>query len=94
MNILLTGEKGYVASYLAEYIGLKCERYILLQKSLRSNSVDSLSLNKIDIVIHAAALVHKKETPQSEDAYLEINTHLTYKLALKSKQAGVKQFIF
>ncbi|MBU5250749.1 NAD-dependent epimerase/dehydratase family protein [Lysinibacillus capsici] len=94
MNILLTGEKGYIANNIAEYIYSRNGPFNILQKSIRYNSLDKLTLNKIETVIHAAALVHKKETPESEAAYFEINMELTIKLALKAKKAGVKQFIF
>ncbi|MED3875802.1 NAD-dependent epimerase/dehydratase family protein [Lysinibacillus capsici] len=94
MNILLTGEKGYIANNIAEYIYSRNGQFNILQKSIRDNSLDKLSLNNIETVIHTAALVHKKETPKSEAAYFEINMELTSKLALKAKKAGVKQFIF
>lgn len=94
MNILLTGENGYVASSISKYIRSQCNDCTVLQKSLRNNFLDKFSLNNIEVVVHAAALVHKKETTKSKEDYFEINTQLTYKLALKAKEAGVKQFIF
>lgn len=94
MNILLTGENGYIANSIAKYIHLKTNKYKVLQKSLRANSLDKLSLNEIETVIHAAALVHRNEKIESEAKYFEINTELTYKLAVKAKESGVKQFIF
>lgn len=89
MTIVITGKNGYVAQRLNSFLpdsetvsvkGLKKEQFTFLESK--------------EIVIHAAALVHKNEKDQTEDAYYEINTNLSYELALRAKQAGVKQFIF
>ncbi len=89
MTIIITGKNGYVAQRLNTFLpdsetvsvkGLKKEQFTFLESK--------------EIVIHAAALVHKNEKDQTEDAYFEINTNLSYELALRAKQVGVKQFIF
>ena len=53
------------------------------------------ALEGIDIVIHAAALVHKNN-PQniSRDAYLEMNSIATTQFGIAARNAGVKQFIY
>ncbi|MGN4126677.1 NAD-dependent epimerase/dehydratase family protein [Lysinibacillus sphaericus] len=94
MNILITGETGYIAKSLKAYLTSKFADSSFLLKSIRNNAIDNLYLNEVDVLIHLAALVHKKETPDSEERYYQVNTELTYQLAIKAKSAGVKQFIF
>lgn len=94
MNILITGETGFIAKSLKAYLSSKFADSSFLLKSIRNNAINNLYLNEVDVLIHLAALVHKKETPDSEGLYYQVNTELTYQLAMKAKSAGVKQFIF
>lgn len=89
MTIIITGKNGYVAQRLNTFLS-KSETISV--KGLKKEQITFLESK--EIVIHTAALVHKNEKEQSENAYLEINTNLSYELALRAKQAGVKQFIF
>lgn len=94
MNILITGEKGYISSNLYEYLQSTGSGWHISRKSVRNNDITNLALEKVDILIHPAAIVHKKETLKTEESYYHINTELTRQLALKAKLQGVKQFIF
>lgn len=87
MNILITGKNGYIANEIkAVYPSAKLV-------SVRS-AEDFSFLNNVEILIHTSALVHKKEKPEMEQQYIEINTNLTIELAKQAKSAGVKHFIF
>lgn len=90
MNIVITGTTGYVAKQLAKYLyGFdKVE-----QVSVR-NSIDGLSFEGIDCIVHCAALVHKKEKQLQENDYVKVNTELTLALAERAKKEKVKHFIF
>lgn len=94
MRIFITGENGYISNRLYNELKLKNENYIVYKKSVREESLNQLSFTDIDVVIHLAALVHKKESNYSESQYFNVNTILTEKLATKAKCEGVKQFIF
>ncbi|KOP77797.1 hypothetical protein AMS59_14240 [Lysinibacillus sp. FJAT-14745] len=94
MNILVTGETGYIAKSLSAYLTSKLIDSSLFQKSVQNRAINNLNLEEIDVLIHLAALVHKKETPNSEELYYQVNTELTHQLAMKAKSTGVKQFIF
>lgn len=94
MNILITGEKGYISSSLYEYLRSTMEGSHISQKSVRNENVNQLPLEKIDVLIHAAAIVHKKEKTETEESYYRVNTELTRQIATKAKLYGVKQFIF
>ncbi|KYG90284.1 hypothetical protein A0U40_08595 [[Bacillus] sp. KCTC 13219] len=89
MTILITGENGYIAKQLNQYI-TNTERV-----SVRNLTEDQFTFFQCkEVMIHTAAIVHKKETLESEATYFQVNTELTYNLAVKAKEADVKQFIF
>ncbi|MGE7982533.1 NAD-dependent epimerase/dehydratase family protein [Solibacillus sp. NPDC093137] len=94
MRILITGENGYISNYLASYLKYKNKNFEIVKKSIRIESIDDYDLTNFDILIHPAAIVHKKESMLSESIYFQVNTRLTELLALKAKSSGVKQFIF
>jgi nucleoside-diphosphate-sugar epimerase len=56
----------------------------------------SEALTEIDVVIHLAARVHQMDCESSRysDAYFRLNLGATQNLAMQSKSAGVKRFIF
>lgn len=94
MRILITGENGYISNELTTELKKKQEKFEIIKKSIRFESINEIDFSKVDIIIHPAALVHKKESQFSEDQYFQVNTALTQALAFKAKQAGVKQFVF
>lgn len=94
MDILITGKDGYISSNLKGYLSEKFPEYKIRNESIRNIKIESLMLNGLDVVVHTAAIVHQKQTPDSENFYNKINTNLTYELALRAKQSGVGQFIF
>lgn len=93
-RILITGKTGYLATSLAKWLGAMPQAYSCNLISLKDNLWWDTHLGKHDVVVHTAAIVHRKETKEKAYCYKEINTELTYKLALKAKQDGVKHFIF
>ncbi len=94
MKILITGENGYISNELTSELKIKQEEFEIVKKSIRHNSINEIDLSDIDVVIHPAAIVHKKESLFSEEQYFQVNTALTQALATQAKKAGVSQFIF
>ncbi len=47
-----------------------------------------------DVVYHVAGIAHRKETKENRELYYAVNRDLAYEVAKKSKQDGIKQFIF
>ncbi|MDC0161540.1 NAD-dependent epimerase/dehydratase family protein [Marine Group III euryarchaeote] len=89
MKILLTGSSGFIG------------KQFLLQNEYNHNVIPADNLKDIKVknlkgiatVVHLAGLTNiNKNTPKS--SFLEINLDITRNLALKCKEAGVKQFIF
>jgi UDP-glucose 4-epimerase len=88
MKVLITGVGGYIGGELAAFLavrGFEVERLNLREP------FDERRLAGFDTVVHTAAVVHKRGT-QTE--YFKINTELSYELARKCKNAGVRHFIF
>lgn len=93
MNILITGEKGYIAKFLYNSLTRMNEHFNVEKKSVKSGTSKE-SLTNIEVVIHLAALVHKKEMPEFSHEYDRVNFYLTKELATLAKEQGVKHFIF
>ncbi|MFX4276709.1 NAD-dependent epimerase/dehydratase family protein [Aliarcobacter butzleri] len=90
MKILITGSNGYLgSSFLNQYK----DKYKFEKFSLLSQKLENINFDRIDIVLHCAALVHQK-IEHSYEKYYEINVIYPVKLAKLAKQNAVKQFVF
>lgn len=94
LKIVVTGQTGYIATKLGEHFNDTSNEWECTLISIRNNAVNTINLVGVDVLIHTAAIVHKKESSINTNLYKEINTDLTYKLAMRAKNAGVKHFIF
>lgn len=94
IKILITGKNSYIGKNLEKLLSYYPNRYLIDSISLRDNSWKKVDLSTYDVVIHVAAIVHKKETPSMENLYFQVNRDLPIEVANKAKAAGVKQFIF
>lgn len=93
LNVLITGKSGYIATAVAsKFISKNVKKVNNI--SLKGTNINKLELDGIDVVIHTAALVHKKESHYTMGNYFEINHNLTLNLAKAAKSSGVRQFIF
>lgn len=94
MKILITGLNSYIGKNLKIWILQKSPDFFVDLISVRDNLPTVEKLSNYNVVIHLAAIVHQKKNYKSKDEYYKINTKLTEKLALLSKEALVSQFIF
>ncbi len=89
MRILIIGKNSFIGK---NYI--KHSNYNeIIEISVRKLNLKEIDFSVYDIVIHLAAIVHKKKNIRYEE-YLEVNSYLPVKVASLAKQAGVKQFVF
>lgn len=88
--ILVTGASGYLGS---SFIKRFSEKYEFRTFSLQKNKIEMSIFEKVDTIIHCAALVHQK-IKYSDNKYYEINVNYPLNLAKKAKENGVKQFVF
>ena len=89
-KILITGSTGYLGSSFLNQFGNK---YTFEKFSLLNQKIEDIDFDRIDIILHCAALVHQK-VEHSYEKYHDINVEYPVKLAKLAKQNGVKQFVF
>jgi len=70
------------------------EQYAVDLLSIRSPEWVQTDFSKYDVVLHAAAIVHKREDKLNKQLFFNINKELTVDLARRARDAGAKQFIF
>jgi len=93
-RVLITGEHGYIGRCLGEYLAIRPEEYEIDFLGLRDDHWRQADLSGYDAIIHAAALVHQRETPENTALYYKVNRDLTIELAKKAKAEGVRHFVF
>lgn len=88
-RILIIGADSFIGKHFLKSSSVfEVEEYDILNKGL-----ELLEFNNVDVAFHVAAIVHQDRSI-SDDVYLSVNRDLAYKVALKAKEAGVKQFVF
>ncbi|QHT48026.1 NAD-dependent epimerase/dehydratase family protein [Bacillus sp. SB49] len=93
-SILITGINSYIGRNFDNYINQNFNDYSTDSISVKSDEWIDKDFSKYNILLHVAAIVHKREKKEKELTYFEVNSNLTVKLAKKAKESGVKQFIF
>lgn len=98
--ILITGHKGFVGGYITKELdsrGLEWVGYDLVERNDirdRFNLESFFMENKIDTVIHLAALANPIKSMMFPVEYVNTNILGTHNLLDCAKRYGVKQFIF
>jgi nucleoside-diphosphate-sugar epimerase len=88
MRLIITGSSGFVGSNFIKYN----QDLNITEIDLLVQKVQNIDFSGFDAVLHLAALVHQmKGAP--EDKYYKVNRDLTFEVAMKAKQQGVKQFL-
>lgn len=94
-KVLITGENSYIGKSFESWVLKKYENDFEVHKiSLKNEKWIEMNFKDIDVVLHVAGIVHKKEKKIADDLYYEVNKDLTFKLAEKAKKEGVRHFIF
>lgn len=94
MRILITGEKGYLGKRFELWMNKWPTEYSIEFISVRDEKWKEKDFSNYDVILHLAALVHKKEKSSMSELYYRINKNLTVELSEKAKNEGVKQFVF
>ena len=94
MNVLITGEKGYIGIKLGQYLSQFEEKYHVSYLSVRTDDWRNCDFSQYHVVIHTAAIVHLHEEERNKNLYYKVNRDLTIELATRAKESGVAQFIF
>ena len=97
-KILITGANSYIGTSFETYIKQNFPADFFVDTlNMIDGSWRDYDFSKYDVVFHVAGIAHSdtiKATKEEINKYYEVNTDLTIETAKKSKQSGVKQFIF
>ena len=94
MNILATGDMGFIGTHLKEKLGdikgydLKNGFDILDKEKL------DLAMSEVDVVIHLAALVSVEHSRQAPDEYVQTNIQGTMNVLEAAVNNGVKRIVY
>lgn len=93
-KILITGKGSYIGSNFRAYLEQDQEHYIIDELDMQNDGWHAYDFSGYDVVYHVAGLAHSTPKESERELYYRVNTDLTYEVAKKAKQSGVKQFIF
>lgn len=93
-KILITGKGSYIGSNFRKYLEQNQDKYLVEELDMVSDAWREFDFSKFDVVYHVAGLAHSTPDESQRGLYYRVNADLTYEVAKKAKDAGVKQFIF
>lgn len=93
-KILVTGKGSYIGSHFIDELSKYPNEYQINELEMRDESWKQHDFSKYDVVYHVAGLAHSTPDESQRALYYRVNTDLTYEVAKKAKESGVKQFIF
>lgn len=93
-QILVIGEHSYIGTSFRDYMADCAPDVKITLTGARDGAWKQKDFSRYDAVLHAAAVVHKKEQPDMRQLYHEVNSLLPYQVAKKAKAEGVKHFLF
>lgn len=94
LNLLITGEKGYIGTSLIKHLVGYPDKYKVERMGMRDDGWREKNLSGFDVIIHASGMAHTKQTKKNTRDFYAVNYDMTVKLAEKAKSDGVKRFIF
>jgi len=93
-RILISGANSYIGTSFEKYVSQWPERYQVDTIDMVGSEWMSISFSGYDVILHAAGIVHIKETKEKEKVFYKVNRDLVLKTAEKAKKEGVKQFVY
>jgi UDP-glucose 4-epimerase len=90
-KVLIIGKGSYIGSHISEY--LSNYGYCTSEFDVEHNEIKDDDFKNIDIVIHVAAIVHRKDIKEY-DLYKKINVDLVEDTALKAKKMELNNLFF
>lgn len=89
-KILITGSDSYIGTNFRRYSRFRKDTEEI---SLIENKPEEIDFSSYNIVLHLAAIVHKKSgIPESQ--YFQVNRDLCLDVADQAKKDGIQQFVF
>jgi UDP-glucose 4-epimerase len=93
-KILITGANSYIGNSFEKWLRQWPEDYSVETVDMLVNDWRNMSFSCYDVVLHLAGIVHRKENPNMEQMYYDVNCNLAVEVAKKAKENGVGQFVF
>ena len=93
-RILITGKDSYIGTSFENWLMKEPDKYQIDTLDMRDESWKEQDFSAYDVVFHVAGIAHVSTDPKMQDLYYQVNRDLTIDVAKKSKDEGVKQFIF
>lgn len=93
-HILITGKGSYVGTNVEKYLSQFPDQYHIETLDMLDPNWKDFDFSKVDVVFHVAGIAHMKEKRKNKELYFKVNRDLAIEVANKSKESGVKQFIF
>ena len=93
-RILITGKGSYIGTNFKQTLDQFPDKYNIDELDMLDGDWKQYDFTKYDVVYHVAGLAHSTPNESQRALYYQVNTDLTYEVAVKAKQSGVKQFIF
>lgn len=93
-KILITGANSYIGTNFENYFKQWSDDYKVETVDMIDGAWKDRSIKGYDVVFHVAGIAHIKETKENAELYYKVNRDLVYEVAKKSKNDGVRQFIF
>lgn len=93
-KILITGKDSYIGTHFREHLKQYPNEYNVVELDVRNDSWKNFDFSQFDVVYHVAGLAHSTPDESQRNLYYQVNTNLTYEVAKKAKDSGIKQFIF
>lgn len=89
-RVLITGTSGYLGTSFKQYMdkmngNMPQDLWHVTFVSMRNDKWKEMDLSQYDVILHAAGIVHRKEEPDMEQLYFDVNYKLTKELAEKAK---------
>lgn len=93
-RVLITGANSYIGTSFEKWLEQSEGDYQVETLDMMNPEWKNCKFAKYDSIFHVAGIAHFSKDDKKKDLYYKVNTELTYDVALKAKNEGVKQFIF
>lgn len=93
-RILITGKDSYIGTSFEKWVSRWPEKYQVTTVDTLGNAWKCVDFSSFDVILHVAAIVHKKEKKEMASLYEKVNSKLPIEIAQKAKVEGVRQFVF
>ena len=96
MRILITGANSFIGTSFKRWMSGHVN-YSVDTIDMESSKWKDFDFSVYDSILHVAGIAHadtSKVSEETKELYYQVNSTLTYEVAKKAKESGVKQFIF